>query len=282
MISIITPVYNGRQFIESCIKVVIDQDYPEVEHIIVDGGSVDGTVDLVQHYAESYAHIRWVSEKDNGQSDAMNKGIAMARGEILGFLNVDDFYEPGVLKRVAELFETLPEPGLLVGNCNVWDNHGELRFVNKPKRLKFTKLLLGPAVNPFPYNSSAYFYHASLHRRIGLYAVNEHYAMDLDFLLRAVQFATVKYLDETWGNFRLMEGTKTYTDQAGINQRVERILRRYWCDLPWLLRWQLAVERRFYSGKSKLKCMVGEGKRCLARLYQRFCQAYGGFALKVL
>ena len=97
MISIITPVYNGKRFIEFCIKNVIDQKCPNMEHIIVDGGSTDGTVEIIQRYAERYKHIRWVSEKDKGQSDAMNKGIRLAEGNIIGILNADDYYEPNVL-----------------------------------------------------------------------------------------------------------------------------------------------------------------------------------------
>jgi len=124
MISVITPVYNGERFIEACIQVVIDQQCSDVEHIIMDGGSKDGTVDIIKRYAEQYSHIRWLSEKDQGQSDAMNKGIAMAKGEILAILNVDDYYEPNVLKRVTEIFKILPEPSLLVGNCNIWDSNG--------------------------------------------------------------------------------------------------------------------------------------------------------------
>ena len=89
-LSIITPVFNGIRFIESCIINVIEQKCPNLEHIIVDGGSTDGTVEIITSYAERYEHIKWVSEKDHGQSDAMNKGIAKALGSILGFLNVDD------------------------------------------------------------------------------------------------------------------------------------------------------------------------------------------------
>ena len=109
MISVITPVYNGERFIEACIQVVIDQQCPDVEHIIVDGGSNDQTVDIIKRYAEQYSHIRWLSEKDQGQSDAMNKGIAIAKGEILAILNVDDDYEVNVLTILLTFFEAEAE-----------------------------------------------------------------------------------------------------------------------------------------------------------------------------
>jgi glycosyltransferase involved in cell wall biosynthesis len=230
MISVITPVYNGERFIEDCIKVVIEQECSDVEHIIIDGDSTDRTVDIIKDYAGKYPHIRWISEKDNGQSDAMNKGIVMAKGEVLGILNVDDFYEPDVLNRVLEIFRSLPKPSLLVGNCNVWDEEGNIICVNKPANLNFFDLLTGfEHVNPFPWNPSAYFYHTYLHQQIGLYQVDEHYIMDLDFILRAVQIATVKYIDVIWGNFRLIKGTKTFNDQQSgqSDYRFSNLLRQY-------------------------------------------------------
>lgn len=248
MISVITPVYNGRRFIELCIRVVIDQVCPDVEHIIMDGGSTDGTIDVIKQYAKEYPHIRWVSERDKGQSDAMNKGISMAKGEILTFLNVDDFYEPNVLNRVIGIFKTLPEPSLLVGNCNVWGDDGELKNVNKPSKLTLRDMLLGWGASPSPANPSAYFYHKSLHQKIGLYKVDEHYVMDLDFLLRAVQRANVKYLDETFGNFRHIQGTKTVNDVASGLSRVrrQRIVMAYRKDLPLFQRLQVAISCKLH------------------------------------
>ncbi|ACK65222.1 glycosyl transferase family 2 [Rippkaea orientalis PCC 8801] len=221
MISIITPVYNGEKFIESCIKVVLEQNCTDIEHIIIDGGSKDSTVEIIKQYAAKYSHIRWISEQDQGQSDALNKGIIMAKGEILGLLNVDDFYEPNVLNKVSKMFSTLPQPTLVVANCNIWDNEGNLKQINKPNKLKITDLLLGWTFAPPPVNPSAYFYHKSLHDKIGLYDINEHYAMDIDFLLRAVQAAHVKYIDEIWGNFRYLENTKSYQDFQR-NQAIDR------------------------------------------------------------
>lgn len=251
MISVITPVYNGERFIESCIKVVIDQNCPDVEHIIVDGGSKDGTVEIINQYVQKYPHIRWISEKDKGQSDAMNKGITMAKGEILAILNVDDYYESNVLNRVLEIFKTLPEPSLLVGNCNVWNDGGELMFINKPAKLKLSELLLGFTINPHPMNPSAYFYHTSLHQSIGLYKVDEHYAMDLDFILRAVQVAKVKYIDEIWGNYRQIEGTKTVIDIKNGQSllRAEQLFENYQKQLPLLLQWKTAIQLRFYRSR---------------------------------
>lgn len=228
-ISVITPVFNRASWIEQCIDNVIEQRCDDAEHIIVDGGSTDGTVDVIRAFAARYPHIAWVSEKDRGQSDAMNKGIAMARGGIIGFLNVDDYYEPGVLNRVLALFDGMPEPSLLVGNCNIWNSDGALQNVFRPGKLDITNMLLGPSVSPHPPNPSAYFYHKSLHDTAGLYDINDHYAMDLDFLLRAVQAAHVSHVDETWGNFRMLEDTKTVLDSknGGNEDRQRQIFDRF-------------------------------------------------------
>jgi len=278
MISVITPVYNGERFIESCLKVVIDQACLDVEHIIMDGGSTDRTVEIIKQYAQKYPHIRWISEKDKGQSDAMNKGIAMAKGEILAILNVDDFYEPNVLNWVSEIFKTLPEPSLLVGNCNVWNDEGNLKFINKPAKLKLADLLLGFRANQFPVNPSAYFYHTSLHQKIGYYKVEEHYVMDLDFLFKAVQVATVKYMNETWGNFRMIEGTKTVNDRKdpqGHQRRKEYLLKAYRKDLPLFQRWRVAVVYEFYKSWGMAEYFLSEPQELLSVLRKKLVSILG-------
>ena len=105
--------------------------------------------------------------------------------------------------------------------------------------MKITDLLLGNEINHHPVNPSAYFYHTSLHQKIGFYDVNEHYALDLDFLFRAVQQASVKYVNETWGNYRLIKGTKTFNDirSGQCVKRMEKILRRHHSQLPLLQKW---------------------------------------------
>ncbi len=229
MISIITPVYNGERFIETCLQTVIDQRCELIEHIIVDGHSTDQTISIVQQYINRYSHIRCMSEPDRGQSDAMNKGISIAHGSIIGFLNVDDYYEPDILNRVLDLFRTLPEPSFAIANCNIWDDHDRLIEINKPAKLRLIDLVQGLNITPFPCNPSAYFYHRSLHDQIGHYAIDDHYAMDLDFILRAVQVANMVYVNETWGNYRRIEGTKTFIDIASGNgdRRILQIMKQY-------------------------------------------------------
>ena len=209
-LSIITPVYNGEKFIAGCIDSVADQNCAGVEHIIVDGGSADGTVQIIPEKANTYSHLRWISEPDRGQSDAMNKGIAMARAEYIGFLNADDFYEPGVLCRVVDIIQNLSEPRFIVGACNVLTTDDKLRYVNRPSVLKFENIMVDDCTWPFPHNPSAYFYPRSLHDVVGPYNINSHFCMDFEFILAVVQNIRPLYINAVLGNFRLIPGTKTF------------------------------------------------------------------------
>ena len=103
MISIVTPTFNSEKYIEKCIISMMNQQYRDFEHIIVDGGSSDGTIDIIKKYEGSYP-LRWISEKDNGMYDALQKGFAMAKGDIFAWINSDDLYYPWTLKLVADIF----------------------------------------------------------------------------------------------------------------------------------------------------------------------------------
>lgn len=206
-LTVITPVFNGARYIEQCLQNVVDQHCREVEHLVMDGASTDGTPEMVAKWAEKYPHIRLISEKDKGQSDAMNKGIALAKGKIISFLNVDDYYEPYVLNRVLEIFKALPEPSFVCGNLNIWNADGSLKHFNKPDRISLVEL----ASNCFewPYNPSAYFYHKSLHQKTGPYNVDNHYCMDYEFVMEAAKAIELRHVDELWGNFVMVADSKT-------------------------------------------------------------------------
>lgn len=216
-----TPVLNGAAFIEGCVRNVAEQNCERCEHIIVDGGSTDRTLALLDRLVETVPRLRVLVEPGMGQSGAMNAGIRASAGTIIGILNVDDFYSPGTLGRVLELFASFSAPTLLVGNCTAWSQGRALR-VNRPSDLRLEALLLGPRHRPFPYNPSAYFYHRELHEVVGFYDENDDFTMDLDFLLRALPSVRSEYRDEPWGNFRIHEEAKTVIDKASGRHRRRR------------------------------------------------------------
>ena len=226
-LTIITPVLNGERFMESCLLNVRDQQCPDLEHLVIDNGSTDRTVGIVRAWQKRLPYVRLVSEPRKGLSRGLNHGVREARGKIISILNVDDFYEPGVLNEFLSIFPNLPEPSLVVGNCRVLDGDDKEIYINVPNKISYYHLLAGAA---HPVNPSAYFYHKSLHDVAGLYDENEKNAMDLDFLIRAVRDGHVTYVNKLWGNYRVYP--ETLTGQAMATGRLKennrRIISRYY------------------------------------------------------
>lgn len=137
-ISIVTPSFNQAKFLEQTILSIINQDYPDLEYIIIDGGSTDGSVEIIRKYEEYLTY--WVSEKDNGQANAINKGFAMCTGDVLNWINSDDRLKPGALKSVAEIVRAHPDAGAWVGSCKLVDEKGVLLRTNKPRGLTRDKM----------------------------------------------------------------------------------------------------------------------------------------------
>src|SRR5258706_6083465 len=123
-ISIVTPSFNQAAYVDATIRSVLDQRYPNLEYIVVDGGSTDGSVDIIRRYEDRLTY--WVSEPDRGQADAINKGLARATGEIRAYLNSDDLYLPGALLRVAAEYRAHPDADIICGVCRVIDEHGRM------------------------------------------------------------------------------------------------------------------------------------------------------------
>ena len=121
-ITVITPSFNQAAYLEQTISSVLDQGYPNLEYIIIDGGSTDGSVEIIRKFEDRIAY--WVSEKDRGQAHAINKGIQRATGDIIAYLNSDDYYLEGSLARVAEHFSRHPDVDLIHGRCRIVDERG--------------------------------------------------------------------------------------------------------------------------------------------------------------
>ncbi len=203
LVSIITPSFNQSRYVEATINSVLSQDYPNIEYMIVDGGSQDRTVEIVKKYENKLAW--WVSEKDKGQTDAINKGFARAKGEILAWLNSDDTYEPGAISAAVKYLQEHPEAGMVYGDCNFINEDG--RVIGKFGAAQTNQKLLRQGYVHIPQQTM--FFRAELWKQVGPLDPSFYFAMDYDLWTRISARAELKYVPQTWANFRLHTTGKT-------------------------------------------------------------------------
>jgi glycosyltransferase involved in cell wall biosynthesis len=203
LVSIVTPSFNQAPYLEAAIRSVLEQDYPDIEYIVVDGGSSDGSLEVIRRYADRLAW--WVSEADNGQTDALNKGFARAKGEILAWLNSDDTYQPGAVAEAVAFLRGRPEVGLVYGDANFIDENGELIGRFPAAQTDYRRLRRGYVHIP----QQAAFFRADMWRKVGPLDPSFYFAMDYDLWVRIAALAPVQYTPRTWANFRLHTQGKT-------------------------------------------------------------------------
>jgi len=204
-ITIVTPAYNAVATIEETLASVRDQDYPGLEHIVIDGGSTDGTLDLL---AEAPG-VRWVSEPDEGLADAMNKGIAMASGQILGELNADDVFAPGALRAVGQGFLAHPDVEWLTGRCTIIDGRGEeiRRGVTAYKNALLRRYSFGLYLTHNFVSAPATFFRTDVLRALGGFDLRYTASLDYDLQLKFARRGDPVVLDRELARFRMVEGT---------------------------------------------------------------------------
>ena len=203
LISIVTPSYNQAAYIEETIQSVLTQDYSEIEYIIVDGGSTDGTVDIIKKYEEKISW--WVSEKDKGQTDAINKGFARATGDVLAWINSDDTYEPGAVAAAAHYLQQHPEVGMVYADCNFINQSGNVIGKFNAAQTNYHWIRQGYVHIP----QQTMFFRADLWKQVGPLDPSFYFAMDYDLWTRISARAEIKYVPQTWANFRLHTSGKT-------------------------------------------------------------------------
>ena len=225
-ISIITPSYNQGRFIEETIKSVLDQGYPNIELIIIDGGSTDNTVEILKKYD---GKIKWVSEKDRGQSDAIIKGFMVASGEILTWLCSDDIYLPGALSKIAGHFEANPKLALLFGKSHYIDEAGKLVGEYPTGEFDHEEMATFNMIS----QPSAFFTKEAYINSGGL-DVELTYAMDYDLWLRITKEGRVEYIPEFLSSYRLHDKSKTVSNFHALKQSKEILdtVRKYFSFSP--------------------------------------------------
>lgn len=195
LVSIVTVTYNASEMLEQTMLSVFNQIYPNIEYIIVDGGSTDTTLDIVKKYESKLA--RWVSEKDHGIYDAMNKGIRMSEGILIGLINAGDYYEPEAVSLVVRALKENEEAGIFHGKIRMLDEKGEVIKVKTPQTdLSF----LSQGMSLY---HPTFFVRNDVYQANGLYDTSFRIAADFDFALRNYQKGTVfHYVDAVISNFR--------------------------------------------------------------------------------
>jgi glycosyltransferase involved in cell wall biosynthesis len=250
-VSVVTPSYNQAPFLEATVRSVLLQGYPNIEYIVVDGGSTDDSVAVLRRYEPWLAY--WVSEPDRGQSDAINKGFARATGDILGWLNSDDLYERNAIARIAKHFADVPACDLVYGRGSTIDEDGStiahcdwIRPFDRRLLLTFN-FILQPAA----------FWRRSLWEQAGELDVTSAWAMDWEWLIRATAIGRADHLPVELALWRIHPGIKT--EAGGRHRRAEiaAISRRYggfwqpshlaylWDRVAWWLEERLGPGRAF-------------------------------------
>lgn len=204
-ISVIIPSYNTGKFLERTLLSILNQDYPNTQVILVDGGSTDNTRDVINKYRDYIDY--WVSEKDNGQADAINKGISKVTGELVGWQNADDLYLPRAFQEIARLYNTDPQAVLYCGNVMLIDAQDRVLGTIKGGRPTFERLL----IDGYVISSQGVFWPKATQEAVGLYNAQFHYAMDAEFWLRCLSRGRAAFTHEYIGAFRVHPNTKTST-----------------------------------------------------------------------
>lgn len=228
-ISIITPSFNQGQFIERTIKSVLNQKYPNLEYIIVDGGSTDGTLKILNKYSSK---LRWVSEKDNGQTDAINKGIRMSTGNILAYLNSDDVYEPGALQIIADYFMNNPEAMLVYGKGRHIDKND--KYIEDYPSKPTDYLGLHPTCSICQPTA---FWRKELIEEVGYFDTKLKYAMDYDYWIRVSIKYPLNYIYKYLGSTRFYKETKTSGQRPKVHREIIDVQKRYYSHVHanWIL-----------------------------------------------
>ena len=238
LVSIVTPSYNKGPFIEETILSIKNQTYPHIEHIVVDGGSTDETLDILHKYGDS---LVWISEPDEGQSDAINKGWRMAKGEVLAYLNADDTYMPWAVETAVEFLNEHPDVCMVYGNCDVVGEHGEvIQCMGKDLDLK--ELICGREMIPQP----AVFLRRMVLDEVGYLDTCLHLAMDYDLWIRIGSMCRMKHTPKLLAKFRMGPGTKSVDDWYKFAHERLYILERLFSN-PGLPKELKALERQAYS-----------------------------------
>jgi len=266
-ISIVTPSYNQGPFLEECLRSIDSQDYPNLEHFVIDGASSDDSANIIRMHAPNLTW--WTSEPDCGQTDALRKGFQRATGDLLNWINSDDALCPGALQIVGNLFEKHPG-SVIAGNVLLYDEETGASRVLVQRNLTMSDMISIWTNRSF-YSQPGVFFPRSMYEEVGGLDITLHYCMDHDLMVRLLKSCPVVYTEAVLAKARQHPRSKTCSQLGAMIVEGTRVSRRYWCDLPADERGTASM--RMYSHLIRL--MVG-------RLYHRAPREAGVIAQEIL
>lgn len=217
LVSIITPSFNQAAFLEKTIQSILSQEYPCIEYIIIDGGSTDGSLEIIQKYANQIAY--WVSEKDDGQADGFNKGLTKATGKYLGWLNSDDHYLPGAVAEAVNLLEAHPEAGFVFSDVQAIDGDGKITNIMRYGDWNLEDLMGFNIIG-----QPGVFMRSDAVRNAGGLDASYHYLLDHQLWLKLARNAEMIYSHSIWSAARFHAGAKNVAQSASFGTEAFRIV----------------------------------------------------------
>ena len=245
IISIVTPSYNQGSYLEETILSVLEQGYPALEFFIFDGGSTDGSLDIIQKHQDQLTF--WESKPDRGQSHAINKGFRMASGEIVAWLNSDDLLAPGALKVVAQAWQQNPGVGLITGQTEIIDQAGKPTgniFGSEPNVINSLLSSENPVSQP------STFFSTSALKEVGFLDETLHMSMDWDLWLRIGARFPMLFITKILSKSRTWEMTKTRTQLVRSGPEHIRIVKNFFKQNPDFL---TSIQKRQALGSGYLR-----------------------------
>lgn len=203
LVSIVTPSFNQAAYLEAAMRSVLEQNYPKLEYILVDGGSTDGSVEIIEKYASKLAF--WVSEPDRGQTEAINKGFTRATGKYLAWLNADDRLNSNAVAEAVDFLEVHSDVGMVYGSADYIDAQGRVVGHFPAAQTDYRALRRGYVHIP----QQGAFWRRDLWQQVGPLDPGFTFAMDYDLWIRLAKISKLQYLPRPWAQFRLHTESKT-------------------------------------------------------------------------
>ncbi len=243
IVSIVTPSYNMAPFLRQAVESVLVQDYPAIEYIVIDGGSTDGSVDVLKEYA---GRLRYVSGPDGGQADAVNRGFLTASGSIFGFLNADDYYYPGAVRAAVEAFNEDPTAGAVYGEAHHIAEDGAIlgRYPTQPydpKRFESQCYICQPAC----------FLRSDVFRDAGLLNSELRFALDYDLWIRVAKRRPLRKIDRYLACSRLHPGAKTVSRTKQVYREIFQVLKTHYGYVP--IEWIYGYSALLLDGQARAR-----------------------------